>query len=200
MQFMHQFATAIQVVITSFKSNFIFAAKFVGLLWCIQILNRLLGYRLCVLGIHPRTVYGFVGIFFAPFLHANFNHLFFNSIPLLVLLDLVLLHGIRTFYIVTFSIILLSGLGIWSLGKKGVHIGASSLVMGYFGYLLADAYFQWNATTIILAVVCLYYFGGLILALFPDATRKNISWEGHVFGCLAGVFVAYYYPTINALI
>ena len=40
---------------------------------------------LLLLGIQPRKALGLPGIVFAPFLHANFNHIFFNTIPLIIL-------------------------------------------------------------------------------------------------------------------
>ena len=99
------------------------------------------------------------------------------------------------FYYISGTITVLSGFLIWLFGRRGIHIGASSLIMGYFGYLLAKAYFNVTATTIVLAGFCLFYFGGLFLSLFPGA-KKNVSWEGHVFGFVSGIFVSYYLPTL----
>ena len=104
------------------------------------------------------------------------------------------MRGVLTFYIVSIFVIVVGGFLLWLFGKRGIHIGASTLIMGYFGFLLAEAYFQLNATTIILAFICLYYFGGLVLALFPG--KKHISWEGHVCGFIAGIGIAYLYPII----
>jgi membrane associated rhomboid family serine protease len=67
--------------------------------------------------------------------------------------------------------------------------------MGYFGYLLSQAYFQLTPITVIVAILCLYYFGGLIFALFPG--KKGISWAGHIFGFLAGIAAAYLLPLIQ---
>jgi membrane associated rhomboid family serine protease len=196
---MDKIAHAFQTVIAAMQQNLEFALVFVGILWVINALNAILGYRLNALGIFPRTPYGLVGICFFAFLHGNASHLFFNSIPLCMLADLILLKGHQTFYIVTIAIIILSGIGIWIFGRRAIHIGASSLLMGYFGYLLANAYFHLDATTIILAGVCLYYFGGLVLALFPSV-EKNVSWEGHVFGFAAGIATSYYYPIVTYIL
>lgn len=193
--FMDQFIAQLQNIIATTQQNIPFVLKIIGILWLITLINKFLGYRLNILGIWPRTLPGLIGIIFCPVLHANFNHLFFNTIPLFVLASLVLMSGYKIFYSVTFAIIILSGLAIWLFGKRGIHVGASALIMGYFGYLLANAYYQFNATTAILAILCLYYFGGLLLELVPTA-RKNISWEGHVFGFFAGIAVAYLYPII----
>lgn len=175
--------------IDSIKLYFFTALLLLMGFWAIHIVNMLLGYRLNVFGIHPRHVLGLVGIPCFSFLHGNFSHLFLNSIPLLILMDFILIKGMQQFICITASIILLSGIAIWLFGRKGIHIGASSLVMGYWSYLLVDAYAHFSVNTIILAILCLYYFGSLVLNLFPG--NKQVSWEGHVFGFLAGLTAVY---------
>ena len=189
-------ATEAQSVIVTMQDNIMFSLKIIGILWTIHIVNRITRYHLNLLGIHTRSLIGLPGIVFAPILHADFNHLFFNTVPLFVLTDLVLLDGKPVFYTATLAIAILSGFLTWLFGKRGIHIGASGVIMGYFGYLLAKAYFHITGTTVILAGVCLYYFGGLILSIFPGA-KKNVSWEGHIFGLVSGIFVAYYLPRVS---
>ena len=173
---MNKFIDSILNIISQMQHNLHFVLGFIGILWGIYIINRLLGFRLNLLGIYPRSIWGLPGIFCAPFLHANFNHLFFNSIPLFVLSSLVLLYGKTTFYLVSASIIILSGIATWILGRKALHVGASSLIMGYFGYLVAKAYLQPSAITVIMGIVAIYYFGGLFFAIIPSS-EKHISWE-----------------------
>lgn len=192
-------ATEIQQLILAMQVNTLFALEIIGILWLIHIINCMMKYRLNALGIRTRSLSGLPGIMFAPLLHGDFNHLFFNTIPLFVLSDLILPEGKVIFYYVSGILVILSGLLIWLFGRRGVHIGTSSLIMGYFGYLLAKAYFHITATTIVLAGFCLYYFGGLFLSLFPGA-KKNVSWEGHVFGFISGIFVSYYLPITLAFI
>ncbi len=195
---LEKLSTEIQQLTIATQINALFALKIVGLLWLIQIINRIMQYQLNGLGVRPRTIRGLIGVIFAPILHGNFNHLFFNSIPLFALADLILIEGEVIFYYVSGTIIIVSGFLTWLFGRRGIHIGASGLIMGYFGYLLSKAYFHLTATTVILAGICLYYFGGLFLSLFPGA-KKNVSWEGHVYGFLAGIFTAYCLPQILQL-
>lgn len=164
-------------------------------LWFIQLINWVLGYRLNLLGIYPRNVHGFVGIIFSPFLHGDFNHLFFNSIPLVVLAAFVLLNGWPVFIYVSAVIILLGGFLVWLFGRPAFHIGASGLVMGYWSYLMVNALHQGSMITIVLAVIVAYYFGAMILlSLFP---RFRTSWEAHVFGFIAGIVAAYVVPYLS---
>jgi len=164
----------------------------IAALWLLQLLNWLVGYRLNLLGIYPRSWHGFIGIAFSPFLHGDFNHLFFNSLPLFVLACFVLLQGWAVFFTVSLIIILLSGFAVWLLGRPALHVGASSLIMGYWSYLMINAYHQPTLVTVMLGIVCFYYIGAaLILNLFP---RQQTSWEGHIFGFAAGIAAAYLYP------
>lgn len=183
----------IQVMIASMHSNMLFAFYVVGVLWLIHVINYLMQHNLNMLGIRPRKFKGLIGIVFAPFLHADFNHLFFNSIPLLALSDLILAQGRLAFYYVSVSIIILSGMLTWIFGRRGIQIGASGVIMGYFGYLLFNSYVHFSASSIALSGFCLYYFGGLFFALFPSI-QKNISWEGHICGFISGIGTAYCLP------
>lgn len=160
------------------------------LLWGSFILNVLLGGRLLYLGLIPRRLIGLPGIFFAPFLHLNFNHLFFNTIPLLVLSDFVLLQGVEYFLAVTFGIILISGVLMWCFAKTGIHVGASGLVTGYWGLLVMNIYVQGTLMAFMLGGVCLYYFAGIFFGIFPS--ERGVSWEGHFFGLLAGGLLGYF--------
>jgi len=158
-------------------------------IWAVHVVNWLVGYRLNIFGIYPRRLFGSVGIVSSPFLHGSFNHLFFNSIPLFVLMNFVLLSGFESFYCVTVIVMIAGGVGVWLLGRKALHVGASGVIMGYWSYLLMNAYQHPSALTLVLGFVSIYYFGALALNLFPTDARS--SWEGHVFGFLGG-FAAYY--------
>ena len=160
------------------------------LLWGINIINWLvLGKFLNIFGIVPRTIYGIPGIALSSFLHGNFNHLFFNSIPLFVLGLFMLTLGTTVFYESTVLIILIEGSALWLFGRHANHIGASGLIAGYFSYLLVHAYYNPSIVAVFLAGIVLYYFGGILLSLFPS--EEKVSWEGHLFGFSAGIVAVY---------
>jgi len=159
------------------------------ILWGVHILNWMMHYRLNRFGIVPRRILSLPGIFLAPLLHGDFKHLLFNSIPFAVLAALVLMEGQVRFIHVTLFIIILSGSLTWLFGRYAIHIGASGLVLGYMGYLFANAYYQRSLMAIVLVVIMLYYFAALLMNLLP--TDKQSSWEGHIFGFAAGLFTSY---------
>ena len=184
-----KFSTDLSDIMAAMQQSLLFSLKILAILWAIHIFNFFIGYRFNQFGIRTRSFRGIPGIFFAPVFHGDFNHLFFNSIPLVILSSLILVDGKPLFYQVSLSIVVLSGLFTLLFGRRGIHIGASGVIMGYFGYLLAKAYFNPSGIAIILAALCIYYCGSLITSVFPGA-KKNISWDGHLFGMASGILVA----------
>lgn len=164
----------------------------VGLMAFITVLDWLLPIDLRAFGILPRTIYGIVGIAFAPLLHLGFPHLVANALPLMVLL--VLTFGKQTYrpkQTLTW-IWLGSGLGTWLIGRgDSIHIGASSLIYGLVVYLVASGWWMRNWHSVLVAVVVLILYGGIFYGVLPQ--RGSISWEGHLAGAIAGFLVARYY-------
>ena len=160
----------------------------VALLWSIECINMLLDHRLNRWGILPRTLAGLVGIPLSPFLHGSFTHLILNTVPLVTLGGFVAFYGTRIFLAVSLWIILLSGTAFWLLGRSAYHVGASSVLFGYFGYLVARGLYERSVTAVLVALLTLGLYGSIVWGVLP--TRSYISWEGHLFGLLAGVLVA----------
>lgn len=158
-----------------------------AILWFTFLLNQLLDNKLFFLGIFPKKLYGLPGIIFSPFIHADFNHLFFNTIPFIVLANFIMIQGIPFYFNVSLYMIIISGFITWVIGKPGVHIGASGLITGYWAYLLLDSYQNPSITTVIVALIVVYYFAGIFFGLFP--MKKGVSWEAHVAGAIAGISV-----------
>lgn len=181
--------TTFNQVIDSFQANLSLLLMLTLILWGIHVLNMLSGYRLNAFGILPRTAPGLIGIPLSPLLHGSVAHLFFNTIPFFVLSALILVNGKTLFFDVSIIIIVLGGAAVWLFGRRAMHVGASGVIMGYWGFLLLHAYQQRSFVAILLALLCLYYFSGLIFSLFPR--EKRVSWEGHVFGFLAGLCASY---------
>ncbi len=147
-------------------------------------LNRLLGIR-------PREALGLLGILFSPFLHRNAGHLIANTLPFAILGWLVLLQGVDNFYALSAAIVLVSGLGTWLFGRSAIHLGASGLIFGYLGYLIARGYLEVTLMTIGLAFVVMLLYGDQVSTMLPDSEKTTLSWEAHMFGFFGGVLAAY---------
>jgi membrane associated rhomboid family serine protease len=163
----------------------------VGLMWFLELVDMLLlGQRLNLLGLRPRTVAGLWGIILMPFLHGGLAHLVANTVPFLVLGWLVMVRRTADFISVTLVAGLVSGLALWLLGPaNSLHIGASGLIFGYLGFLLLRGYFERSASAILLAILVFLLYGSLIFGVLPG--MRGVSWQGHLFGFLSGVYAAY---------
>ncbi len=139
-------------------------------------------------GLIPRVLTGLDGIVAAPLLHDDLTHVAANLLPLFVLGGLVLLRGLDRFLVVTGIVALGGGLATWLVARSGNHVGASGLVFGYLGYLLAAAFFERSFRAIAVAVVVGLVYGGLLWGILP--TNPGVSFEGHLFGFLAGIAAA----------
>ncbi len=139
-------------------------------------------------GILPRNLIGLRGILFAPFLHGGLGHLISNTIPFLVLGWLIMVRETSDFFAVSVISALVSGLGTWIFGSPGIHIGASGVIFGYLGYLVARGYFERSAVAIAMSLFVTALYGSLIWGVLP--LQPGISWEGHLFGFLGGILSA----------
>ena len=171
---------------------------FVWVLWFVSWLEIKFGLDFDQNGIYPRTFSGLQGIIFSPFLHSNMEHLYNNSIPLLILLA-----ALRYFYPrQSFSVmgygILLSGFLTWVIGRANYHIGASSLIYVLVSFIffkgIQTKYYRLVALS--LAVVVVY--GGMVWYIFPNPETlgdQKISWEGHLSGLFSGSILSIIYKT-----
>lgn len=171
------------------KQQLPFMGKIIAFLWIVQLVNFLCKQRLNLLGIYPRSIFGLLGIIFSPILHGSFNHLFFNTIPFFVLGMFMLGLGRNIFITATIAIAILQGLCVWLFGRRALHVGASGIISGYFGFILCLAYLYPNVVSLVLAVVAVYYFGSIIAGVLP--LDDKMSWESHLSGLVAGIAVAY---------
>jgi membrane associated rhomboid family serine protease len=187
-----QLSLSLNIIVLQTQLNLPILAYMVLALWVTFFISRVFP-PILLLGIIPRTLHGLPGIIFAPLLHGSFNHLFFNTIPLLVLANFILIGGLNYFIFVTLFITITSGALVWCFGKPGIHIGASAVITGYWALLVTDIFQQGSLTAIILGLISAYYFAGIFFGIFP--TQKGVSWEGHLFGLLSGVLLGYWVLT-----
>lgn len=165
-------------------------ALFICAIWAIQALNWALDYRLnTALGLIPRRVAGLDGIVGMPILHASFQHLISNTPPLLLMGALLAATATRALLAVNGIIILLGGGLVWLLGGTAIHIGASGLIFGWFGFLVARGFVDRSPVTLGSAIVVLLLHGSILWGVLP--TQAGVSWEAHLFGALAGAAAAF---------
>lgn len=180
----------LQSIGTELKEQIQILAAVTLIFWVVFIIDRSFwNGNLSQFGIMPHRLIGLRGILFAPFLHGNYYHIASNTASFLVLGWMVMLRNTNDFYFVSVFTAIASGLGTWLVGSpSSVHIGASGVIFGYFGYLLSRGYFEKSFVAIAISITIAMSYGSLIWGILP--TRSYISWEGHLFGFIGGVLAA----------
>jgi membrane associated rhomboid family serine protease len=164
-------------------------AVFTALLYAVELADQVGGERLESNGILPRMLAGLDGVLWAPLLHDDWAHLIGNTLPFVVFGFLATAGGLGQFIAVTATVWLLGGLGVWlTAGGDTNHIGASGVIFGWLVFLLARGFFARSARQIGLGIVLFAVWGGMLFGVLPG--QPGISWQGHLFGALAGLLAA----------
>ncbi|TDD45064.1 rhomboid family intramembrane serine protease [Kribbella antibiotica] len=166
-------------------------AVLIGLMWLSEIVDTALNGRLDQYGIISRDPEGLIGIVTSPFLHLGFGHLISNTLPLVTLGALIALSGAARLAAVTALVTVIGGFGTWLVSPPNtITIGASGVVFGYATYLVARGIFNRRISQVLVGVVVIGVWGSALLGgLLP---QDGISWQGHLFGAIAGVLAAWF--------
>ncbi|MDQ0376910.1 rhomboid family intramembrane serine protease [Amycolatopsis thermophila] len=171
------------------KTAALVVLAFTALLYVVEAVDVALHNRLDAEGIVPRSLGGLDGVVWAPLLHGSWSHLLANTVPVMAFAFLAMAAGIARWALVTATIWLVSGLGVWlTAGAGTVTIGASGLAFGWLAYLLVRGLFNRSFAQILVAAVLLIGWGGMLWGVLPG--QPGISWQAHLFGALGGVLAA----------
>lgn len=166
----------------------------VALMWLVKIIETVFHLDFSFLGVKPVSPEGIPGIILFHFIHGDWEHLFANTFPMLVL-------GTSLYYFyrplankILLILIFSVGLLTWCGARSGVHIGASGLVYGLTFFLMLSGFIRRNKRLIIISLVVVFLYGSLVWGLYPKyAIENNISWEGHLSGFVMGIILAIFY-------
>jgi len=157
------------------------------------LLAHLLRTNLEALGLYfpllPRTVEGLPGILGWVFFHGDWKHLWGNMSSLLVLGLLLRNFAPEKGLSRLIGIWVLAGFWTWLIARPSTHIGASGIVYGYLSYILFASWWIRNRRYLALSFVLVFLYGSAVWGIFP--VQEGVSWEGHLCGALAGVFMAW---------
>lgn len=167
------------------------------LLWAIALADRILqntiGFNIEYFGVWPRSARGLIGILTAPFLHAGFVHVAANSVSLFILGLAGCSYSRRLTFAACIYSSIFAGTLTWLIGEKGkCHIGASGVVLGLVGFLIANGIVRRGIAPLFLSLVILALYGGLIFSsVLPNQAHAQISWEMHLGGFIGGLFASW---------
>ena len=170
----------------------IIPGTFVFLMWLVKVIEVLFETDFSNFGIYPLSAKGLIGILFSPFIHADFKHLFNNSLPLFFL-------GVALFYFysevalkIFFQTFFLTGFLVWIAGREAWHIGASGVVYGLASFLFFSGILRRHLRLIALSLLIVFLYGSMVWGIFPGV-YINVSWESHMLGFLSGVVLSVLY-------
>jgi len=175
----------------NFKLALKIALCLLGLLWMILIVDSVLGLGLLRFGLRPRHLEGLAGVLTAPLLHGGPEHLFSNSLPLVISLTTILYLYPRAALRVIPIIWMGSGLLGWFIGRPSLHFGASGFVYGLLAYVFISGILRMDMRSVAVSVMVWFLYGSMIWGVLP--IRPNMSWELHLSGAILGVALAIAY-------
>jgi membrane associated rhomboid family serine protease len=165
---------------------------FLFLMWFVKVSEILFTADFTHLGIYPMEIKGLPGIILSPLIHDDFKHLFNNSISLVVLWTGIFYFYSEVAFRVSFWIYFLSGLFVWLTGRSAWHIGASGLIYGFASFLFFSGIIRRYFRLIALSLLVVFIYGSMVWGMVPDLYR-NVSWEAHMMGFIAGIIMAVWY-------
>lgn len=160
-----------------------------------KVLLGVLGLDLAAYaGLQPHTLHGLWGILGCHFLHANVAHIASNSLGLLILGLLSCWYSHRlTAWAVVYSAVG-AGAFTWLVAPAGaVHIGASGVLFGLIGFLVANGLVRRSWIALLVAIPVGLLFWLVLPGLLPsDVNRAQlISWQMHLGGFLGGALASW---------
>jgi membrane associated rhomboid family serine protease len=186
---------AAEIDVDEARKAFFLMVGFIVLIWVLQIANWADHYHLdASFGILPRSLGHLGDIFTAPFLHFSWDHIEGNSGPLFVFGLLAAYRGVVKFLGVTLIVAITSGLAVWLFqGNNQLTVGASGLIFGYFGYVLARGLIDRNLIDALAAVVMGLSYAYILTVAIPGT--PGVSWIGHLGGLVGGLACGWIFRT-----
>jgi len=166
-----------------------FSAIVLIIIWSVKIFEIVFDYDFTEYGVLPRKFNGLTGILFSPLIHSDVNHLLSNSLPVIILCLLIFNFYSQIAKKILIYLYFISGLWLWCIGRESFHIGASGLIYAMASFLFFSGILRKNSQLSAVALLVIFIYGGLFWGLFP--IHKNVSWEGHLTGFIAGILVSF---------
>jgi membrane associated rhomboid family serine protease len=142
------------------------------------------------LGLHSHQFSDLWAVFTSPLVHASWEHIIGNTVPLVLLGFLVLLEGWRRFLGVAAIGAVTAGLSAWLFSPSHtVTVGASGVIFALLTYLIARGVYTRKVGQIVGGVIIAIAFGSLIWGVLP--TSSGVSWQAHLGGAAGGVLAAW---------
>lgn len=152
------------------------------ILYTLRTMESVMNWDFITWGIYPKETKGIMGILTSPLIHADWEHLFANTFPLLFY------YGVCSTFIVIWALVyfffiwIVSGILTFIIGKPGWHIGASSIIYSLAFFLFFSGILRKHVPLVALSLLVTFLYGSLVWNMFPQFASSTTSWEGHLGG------------------
>jgi len=178
-----------------FFSSMVFPGLLVLLLWIIKLIEVSFQVSFAEYGLLPQSFIGLRGILFSPLLHADWAHLSSNSVPLFLLSAGLFYYYGKKAPVIFILCWLVTGIWVWIFAADtGTHIGASGVVYALATFHFTGGILRHEPRMMAFSLLVVFLYGSLVWGISPNFfPGKNISWESHLLGGLAGIIIAFAY-------
>jgi membrane associated rhomboid family serine protease len=176
-----------------FYGSMLFPGLLILVLWLIKLIEVGFHVSFADYGLMPQTLVGLRGILFSPLLHADWAHLSSNSVPLFLLTSGLFYYYGKKVWTIFMLCWLVTGLWVWIFAADtGIHIGASGVVYALATFHFTGGILRREPRMMAFSLLVAFLYGGLVWGISPDFfPGKNISWQSHLLGGLAGIIIAF---------
>jgi len=178
-----------------FFGSMVFPGLLLLVLWVIKIIEVGFGISFAEFGLLPQSFTGLRGILFSPLLHADWAHLSANSVPLFLLSAGLFYYYGKKAPVIFILCWLVTGIWVWIFAvDTGTHIGASGVVYALATFHFTGGILRREPKMMAFSLLVVFLYGSLVWGVVPDFfPQKNISWESHLLGGIAGILISFAY-------
>ena len=169
-------------------SKIFFPLLIVSIIWAVKIIEVTFNLDFTSYGILPRDWSSIWHIFTAPFIHGNWEHIYYNTLYWLVFSTAVFYLYPKRAYLYMLSAFIDTGIILWIIGRPSHHIGLSGVVYALASLVFFESLMAKNYGKMGISLAMILLFAGMAQGLFPKDI--HISWEGHLAGVIIGFFLA----------
>lgn len=171
-----------------FTKSLVIPSLFILIVILIKLIEVIFNLNFITYGLYPRNLHGIFGIFTAPLIHSDFNHIISNVFPLFVLgtsIEYFYSESSKPTLIISYF---LTGTLVWVFARPSFHVGASGIVYTLASFLFFRGVIKRDKRSITLSLLVIFLYSGLVIGLFP--IKEGVSWESHLIGGIVGLILA----------
>lgn len=171
------------------RPYFLISVGVVAMIWFIYWYEIKFQQNFNSFGLYPRTLKGLRGVLFSPFIHGSTSHLFNNTVPFLVLINILFSFYKESAWKVILWGWVFSGILTWVIGRPSYHIGLSGIIYVLFSFIFFSGVLKKHYQLMSASLMIIFLYGSMIWYILP--IKDGVSWEGHLSGFIIGLICAY---------